>query len=388
MKKTFFLVVLLTFICFIFPVASRARDCDGNPPTNVDELNDYISNCQVKINESQAEQKTLAATITYLNSQINLAQAQIAKTQSELSTLHTEITELAGKISSIDYSLDDLTTLFISRVQSSYKEQYSSDLVLSIFNAEGFSDFFRRFQYIQRVRDHDREVMIALESARLDFDRQKQVKEEKQAEVEILQQQLEVQERSLAEQKKAKDQLLTQTKNNEQQYQQLLSQALAEKAAIEAALVSGVKVGPVKRGDPIALVGNSGYPGCSTGKHLHFEIRQGGTWVNPGNFLESKSVYDEDLGSDISLGSGSWAWPIEDKIRLTQHFGQTPYSWRYSYSGGIHTGFDMVSTSSDVIRAPEDGDLFKSSQACGSSTINIVYIEHAGDLISLYLHVQ
>ena len=154
-------------------------------------------------------------------------------------------------------------------------------------------------------------------------------------------------------------------------------------------MVSGVKVGPVKRGDPIALVGNSGYPGCSTGKHLHFEIRKNNTWVDPGSYLSGKTVVDEQNGGgNVSLGSGSWPWPIEDTVRLTQFYGHTPYSWRYTYSGGIHTGYDMVSTSSDVIRAPADGTLFKSSQFCGSSTINIVYIEHGDNVVSLYLHVQ
>ena len=37
----------------------------------------------------------------------------------------------------------------------------------------------------------------------------------------------------------------------------------------------------IKKGDPIALVGNSGYPGCSTGAHLHFEVLRNGQFVNP-----------------------------------------------------------------------------------------------------------
>ena len=190
-------------------------------------------------------------------------------------------------------------------------------------------------------------------------------------------------------QKAAKNALLLQTKNDEVKYQQLLAQAYAEKAAIEKALVSGVKVGPIKRGDSISLVGNSGYPGCSTGKHLHFEIRKDGTWTDPGSYLSGKTVRnDQDNGGNVNVGSGSWLWPVEDTVRLTQFYGHTPYSWKYKYSGGIHTGYDMVSTSSDVIRAPADGTLFKFSQMCGSSAINIVYIEHGDNLVSFYLHVQ
>jgi len=119
-------------------------------------------------------------------------------------------------------------------------------------------------------------------------------------------QMLEKQKANLDAQKKAKNALLAQTKNDEKTYQNLLSQALAEKAAIERALVSGVKVGPVKRGDPIGLVGNSGYPGCSTGKHLHFEIRKNNTWIDPAPYLQNKSVKDEQNGGNMALIVAGW----------------------------------------------------------------------------------
>ena len=137
------------------------------------------------------------------------------------------------------------------------------------------------------------------------------------------------------------------------------------------------------------MVGNTGYPGCSTGAHLHFEVRKGGTWVDPGGYLSGKRVKDDQNGGETSLGSGSWDWPLEDTIRLTQYFGKTPYSWRYQYSGGIHTGYDMVSTGSNIIRAPQGGDLYSSSQPCGSgSIIKIKYIDHGDGVLSFYIHVQ
>lgn len=380
-------LIFATFVGFFLLFSFTGLVFGESPEEQLNNLTNKIEEYRNKLNELAGQKKTLSTTIGYLDTQVKLTEAEINKTEKELEILQLEILDLTGKIESLNYSLDDLTKIFIGRVKYSYKQR--SEPVLTIFSSRGFPDLIRRVEYYKRVQDHDKVVLIALEKSRLDFDHQKQAKELKQAQVEALQKKLESQRNSLSAQKAEKQTLLDQTKSSETEYQKLLDQALAEARAIERALVSATKVGPVKKGDPIALVGNSGYPGCSTGAHLHFEVRKDGSWVDPGGYLSSHGVLDEDKGETISLGSGSWDWPIQDTIRLTQHYGKTPYSWRYSYSGGNHTGYDMVSTSSDVIRAPADGTLYSSSQSCGSSsTINIRYIDHGGGVMTFYLHVQ
>lgn len=201
--------------------------------------------------------------------------------------------------------------------------------------------------------------------------------------------QLEQENRTLASLKKEKESFLVQTKNDETVYQQLLAQALAERQAIDTAIVNSVKVGPVKKGDPIAIVGNTGYPGCSTGAHLHFEIRKNGAWVNAEEYLEGRDATDVQSGGRLRIGTCSWDWPLEGDVIVTQRFGKTPWSWRYTYSGGIHTGVDMVSNSSTVIRASADGTMYSSTQTCGdTSIIKIKYIEQNDGIVSFYLHVQ
>ena len=123
-------------------------------------------------------------------------------------------------------------------------------------------------------------------------------------------------------------------------------------------------------------------------QHIHFEIREDNKWVDPSDYLEEKTVLDSTQGINRSVGDGDWDWPLSEPVILTQDYGKTPYSWRYTYSGGIHTGFDMVSRGSVVIRAPADGDLYSTTESCGSSTINIKYIDHGDGVVSYYLHVQ
>lgn len=359
-------------------------------PRNIfaSEVDDRITQLQRKITELQGQENTLSKQITIINSQITLTTLRIDSIRAAIGKLTIEIDELAGEIDRIEGLLTKRSELVLRRIPESYKRNAAPNFGALLFS-QNFSDLLMRIKYLSRVQEQDVQLLFQLKATQSHFSERKNLREQKKAQQLSLQTQLERETKELESQKKAKEILLTQTRNDEATYQRLLAQALAERQALERALVEGVKVGPVKKGDPIALVGNSGYPGCSTGAHLHFEIRKNNAWQDPGQYLSSKTINDEQTGGTASFGSGNWDWPLQDTIRLTQHFGKTPYSWRYSYSGGIHTGYDMVSAANEVIRAPADGTLFSSSQTCGgSSIIKIKYIDHGDSLISFYLHVQ
>ena len=72
-----------------------------------------------------------------------------------------------------------------------------------------------------------------MEMARANYGQQKELKEEKQAEVERLKEFLEKEKVNLSQQKIEKEHLLEVTENNEKTYQQLLAAAQAEKEALE-----------------------------------------------------------------------------------------------------------------------------------------------------------
>jgi septal ring factor EnvC (AmiA/AmiB activator) len=389
MKKIFgILCSVIALFVLLVTTPHRSFAIDGCSNTDESCIDSKIQEYQQKITELQGQQKTLSATIQYLDSKTKLTEGEIFKTEYEIALLEKQIAILETRIDGLELSLERLTQVLIERIRDNYKKRNENPLLLLIAS-DNAGDFILRYKYRQLSQKLTRDMINEAEEQKIAYDEEKLEEERKRKEVENLRAKLQAQKVLLQQQKSQKQTILTATKNDESKFQSLLSQALAEKNALEAALISGKQVGPVKKGDSIALVGNSGYPGCSTGEHLHFEVRKGNQWVDPGNYVSSKTVQDQEKGGSSTIGGGSWDWPLSDPIILTQHFGQTPYSWRYKYSGGIHTGFDMVSSSSKIIRAPADGTLFTSSQSCGSSSvINIKYIEHADGVISFYLHVQ
>lgn len=371
MKSLALCIVLGLFCIFVPPVAAQS----------IEEL-------QQKISQLQGQASSLSKEISLKNSQIALTQLKINQTKRAIDTLTNEIDELTKQIDELETIKTRRLELALHRAPESYKRN-STSLVGFLLLGQNFFDVLSRMKYMARVQEEDARLYKQLQLTQTNYNERKEAREKKKAEQEALRRQLEAQNKELERAKREKQTLLDQTRNSESVYQQLLAQALAEKQALERAIVEGVKIGPIKKGDPIGLVGNTGYPGCSTGPHLHLEVRKNNAWMDPAEYLFSKTVKDDQDGGEWTVGRGSWDWPLSDTIRLTQHFGKTPYSWRYTYSGGIHTGFDMVSTSSDVIRAPKDGTLYSFSQTCGgSSIIKIKYIDHGEGIISFYLHVQ
>ncbi len=354
---------------------------------STEEIDKTITELKQKITSLQSQGDSLSKQITLLDSQIKLTTLQIQDTERKVNLLEGEIGELTGEISRLEELKTKRLELVLHRIPQSYKRASSSQFGWLLFS-QNFSELLTRAKYLVQVQEEDTQLYKQLQLTQTNYNERRDVREEKRLEQESLRKQQEKHTVDLANQKKQKQVLLDQTRNSEAVYQRLLAQALAEKQALDRAIADSIKVGPVKKGDPIALVGNTGAPSCSTGEHLHLEVRKNNAWVDPSGFLSSKTVRDEQTNSDWTVGSGSWDWPLPDQIRLTQRFGHTPWSYVYKYSGGIHTGFDMVSASSKVIRAPADGELYSSSQSCGSSIIKIKYIDHGSSLISFYLHVQ
>lgn len=347
-----------------------------------------IDELQQKVKELQGQENTLSKQISLISSQISLTTLRLSSIKDAITKLSTEISELTTEIDRLETLKTKRLELVLHRIPETYKRYQTSQFGVLLFS-ENVSDFFSRIKYLNRVQDENTMLYRQLQNAQDAYAEKKNIREKKKVQHESLKIQFEQQSWELDRQKKEKQVLLDQTKNSESVYQKLLAQAMAEKNAIEQALIQGVSLGPVKEGDPIALVGNTGYPGCSTGAHLHFEVRKNNSWTDPLEYLSSKKVIDEQNGGTTTIGRGNWSWPLQDSIRVTQYYGKTPYSWRYTYSGGIHTGIDMISADSTVIRAPKDGKLYSSSQSCGSSSvIKIKYIEHSDGVVSLYLHVQ
>ncbi len=378
-----FLLLLTPYSLLLTPVAAD----------QIEDLNNQIKEYEEKIEQLSGQRQTLAATINYLNSQISLTQVRITKTQAELVILEKDIDELGNRIADLNTSLDDLSQILVRHVRGTYSQSRQNDPVYLFFTSRGFTEFINRYQYLKAVQNNDKKIMKAMEVSRQNYNLQKTLKEQKQQEVEKLNSILKQQQAKLTNQQTEKQQLLELTKNDEKRYQQLLSQAKAELAAIQN-IVAGkgeeTKVGDVDAGNRIASIIPSSSP-CSTGAHLHFEVTKNGANINPEVYLRSTNLsydYDTSKVPETVNPSGSWRWPLDDPITITQIYGATFWTKFLNYD--FHTGIDMKQSgnSGANVFAVSKGTLYRGSIACGSGTLRYVKVDHGDNLSTYYLHVN
>lgn len=349
-----------------------------------------IEQLQAELGRVRGEKQTLSSTITYLNNQISLTQKKIEQTEFQLKVLNTEIEALALEISKLDKSLDDLSKLLIHRINNTYKKSRVSPYMAMFIGAD-LGEIITRVKYLQESQRNDRQLMFQMETAKLDYDAQKTAKQVKQQELDELSSQLEKQKGSLAVQQNQKRQMLEITNNDERRFQSELAQKMAELEAIQS-IIAGkgdeVEVGQVKEGDKIASV-IPGASTCSSGAHLHFEVTKDNANRNPADYLRSNTVVWNN-SPDGSFGfGGSWRWPLNDTIRITQGYGMTFYASAMRYYGGApHTGIDMVNNQDYSVLSVKDGTLFRGSIPCRGKPLRYVKVTHADGVNTYYLHVN
>ncbi len=413
--------LLIGLIIFLNPNFVYGNSCENfNECKQIDDdtqKNSCFANVESclenEIGKLQKDKITLNNTISIIAGQISIQELQIQQTLTKKVQLKKEIEELIERISGLNISLDRLSSILVKRVGEQYKRT-QVDPIFLLFKGNSLSNFLSEYKYIKLAKKQTLEAMHRAESQRLVYDEQKNLKEQKQQELETIEKKLEAQRATLASQKQEKENLLAITKHDESRYQQLLTATRAEQQALAVKLlfedgkahitysIGGLTSrGHVGSGSQIGIMGNTGFPGCSSGAHLHLEnITEGnlnisenrleGVASNPLTTLQNRTIQwfnDSNKLIGVNVGSGENLWPLNSPI-ITQMFGITPYSSRYAY--GFHTGLDVVDLDNRTIKAIKEGELYTGTLFCNSSSslINLAILDHGGGSFTTYLHLK
>ena len=405
MKKLLLFLLVFSFTAFILLYPAYAD--------STDELNKQLQDKQAEIQklegqltDARNQERTLKSQLNLIDGQTKITALKIEETNLKIEKLEREISDLAARINRIGATLDTLSEILLRRIVQTYKYSNSISTIDLLFNSHGFADLIEKLKYIQTAQAYDKKKLYELQATKLAYNDQKQDKQTRQTEAEKLSKDLAIYKQQLDTQKKAKDELLSETQNDENKYQQLIAKLRADADSLARALAGGgVKLGSVNKGDRIASVGNSG---CSTGPHLHLEV------ITPAK-IDSGKIVDSNSGQLIGWGldhrvdprpyivSGQFPKPVAEYTNndaCSQDGAPPPYckngdiSTRFgqSYIMGTHTGLDIADYYGASIYAADSGDsyAFADSQPCSKYTNTVgkgVAIDHHNGIVTLYWHI-
>jgi peptidoglycan hydrolase CwlO-like protein len=369
--------------------SSSGSVCSSVPECSEQKLDcgkcvEFLTN---KKDEASSKAKTLSSEIGVMDKQIKLTEARISATEQLINELEEDIEIAKGKISDLEEDIETSTKALIGRITGVY--QVGSVQPWQIFlTSNNINDVFKRLTYLKIVQIYDKRKVYAAEQAKNDYNNQKEIFEDKEAEAEAQSAKLTKYTEQLEEEKSGKQQLLTVTRNDESRYQKLLAEARAERAVV---LGGGKEVflRTVSEGDSIGTI-ISGASGCSSGTHLHFSMYQGTSVRDPNDYLSPKSFSysysDSQYGYYGTINPhGSYSWPINDPITINQGYGTHGFAQQF-YPSGLHDGIDMEGGSLNV-KAVRSGKLYEGSYKCSNGTLTYAKVEHDDGLISWYLHI-
>lgn len=350
---TYTFVFAVVAFCAVLVFALPAQTVEG---TEADAIKEKIRQAEeriqalqkqgeqykVEITEHQHEAASLQEQVNGFNRQIQGLESRIAITEQEMATVQLYIEQTTLEINKNELLIEQKKTQIISLFRAIYRQQNKSTLELLLEN-DNLSDFFDAIHAQENIQQAMQDNIKSLKTL------QNQLEEERvnllldQERLVKLEQELDAQNQVLAQQRQVQQDLLTQTRNNQRSYEQLLQSVEAQEKALNEEIFN-----------------------------LEEELRK---LLNPS-----------------SIPAGEFHWPTTGI--MTQHYGCLHTSFaRRAYSrcdngqGGYHNGIDVAAPIGTPIYAVADGTVVDSA----SSRYGYgrwVAVRHTNGLVSVYAHLS
>lgn len=341
------LFVAAAFVSLNHPQPAAAQTTEelqaqmSDTSAQIKKLQDEIAQLQSQLTTTSAQKLTLQNTVKGLDLQIQklqksltLTQSQIAQKDKDIQSLGSNITTTEGKIGT---SQDQIATTLRKL------DELTEDSMVAALLGEGtLASFFDQAISLSTVRDELQNHIDDLAALKTNLSTSKQTAEQKRQQLAALKNDLADQQKGVSVVRSTQSSLLTQTKNQEAQYQALIAKKKAEEASFEQALI---------------------------------KLAQGLAPADPTTAPPPQR--------------GLIGWPLAS-VRVTQYFGNTSFAASGAYNGQGHNGVDFAAAIGTPVKAVLGGTVQEINQ--GAVPLcqygKWVLVKHNNGLTSLYAHLS
>lgn len=326
--------------------ADRLQSEKAQLNSQLADIEKEIAAFEAELNKVGAEKNTLQKAINQLELERGKVLADVRYTENRITTTDMQIGQLNEEIVVTSDSIDRNMTA-VAEIIRAVDQNDSESLIELLLRYDNLADFWTEIEDLETVRQSMRAQVQELSSMK-DVLEEKVLEETgRRADLVSLRQQYSGQQAVLDSNRREQTQLLTATKNEEAEYQQMLA---SRKAARE---------------------------------ELIKQVQD----------VESQLQFILDPNSIPTKGSAVFRWPLE-KVILTQYFGYTKFALENTgiYKNNMHNGIDLGAAVGTKIFAPLTGtvratgntDLVPGCYSWGQWAL----VDHPNGLTTLYAHMS
>jgi len=340
-----FAVTLLPLIVRATSAEELREQIDARSQT-IKSLETEISGYKKQLDSTGKQINTLSGAVQQLTTTSKKLQTNIKLTEVHIDTSKLKIEELSYDIGTKETSLSRSRDALASIMRSS-EERQNLSAVETFVVQNNMSDLWVDLDTLVTLSDGLQSHIAEVRTIKSELESTKTAREHEKQKLENFKEDLSGQRQAAEENRKATNQLLSQTKNKESNYKKLLADREARKRAFEAELAS----------------------------------------------LESQLKIVLDFSKLPDTGTKVLSWPVATPL-ITQEFGDTAFSRQNPgvYNGRGHNGIDLRASIGDPIFSADAGTVVgvgDTDLACpGASYGRWVLVEHRNGLTTLYAHLS
>lgn len=312
--------------------------------TTIQQLQEEIKQLSSKLGETSAQRKTLQNAINALELNSQKLRNELKVTEKKIGSTDLQIQELAVNITQKTSTIERNKIALADSIRK-LNQSDSQSMIETLLIYPNFSSFSREVENLFEFQKAVRTQIQELHNLKQGLEINKDQTEEKKDQLLSLKSQLADQNRVIEVNKNEQTKILTQTKNQESAYQQLIAEKRAKAKAFEDEL----------------------------------------------NAYQAQLRIALDPSLIPTAKTGVLAWPINPHT-ITQYFGNTAFAQSGAYNGSGHNGIDLGApigtpiTSAGVGIVQGTGD---TDQACPNASFGKwILIKHNNGLSTLYGHLS